>query len=153
MRTQGRRIPRLGAAALIAAALAGGAVAAAEPRARSDAPVGSSADAPSEAAPIVTRRALLRHLWFWSCAEGAPHQAYMVFRDDGVVLYDYHKAYDFAFANGRWSFENGHLLLDFNNGFAVDRFDDAISETHLIGRPARTRPCPFVELRREADVS
>lgn len=100
--------------------------------------------------PQPTDLSLEDRIWYWTCAQGSPHQQYMEFLPDGTVRYDYHQGDDpkaFTYHNAVWAIEDGRLFIDYNQGFAIDEFPlTAKDGKRWVGVPAKTRNCPEVVL-------
>jgi hypothetical protein len=100
--------------------------------------------------PPPSEVALEDRVWYWTCAQGSPHQQYMEFLADGTVRYDYHQGHDpktFTYHNAVWAIEDGRLLIDYNQGYAIDAFPLAARDGgRWVGVPAKTRNCPEVVL-------
>ena len=71
---------------------------------------------------FVDRSTLLGSLWHWSCPDGNPSDMYMRFQSDGTVKYGYSQRNTDQYHNARWRLDKKALVLDFNNGYAVDTF-------------------------------
>ena len=96
----------------------------------------------------LTRGELVRGQWVWTCRGGNPFLMLKKFRRSGVVDYCYFLGGDKprCFSNARWSFRDGELLVNYNRGFAIDRYRPWIRRGVIVGEPAHTRPCGRVRL-------
>lgn len=110
--------------------------------------LGLGAESPPPPSARLDKTALLSQIWFWTCEGGNPATKYVKFHADGLAEYDYEKPFDFKYPNARWSMSGGMLILDHNQGFAIDRFFlEYLPDGALRGTPAHTRTCASVFMR------
>lgn len=74
-----------------------------------------------ESGPTATS-ALTASLWHMNCPGGSPSDQYMRFLPDGTIEYGYSRGNLDQYHNGKWRLTKDALVLDFNNGYAIDTF-------------------------------
>ena len=90
-------------------------------RAENTTPVVGDGSLRPEVEPVSAEK-LTGARWFWSCPGGSPSSQYMKFMSDGTIVYGYTKENQQQYRNGRWSLSKDSLVLNFNNGYAIDTF-------------------------------